>query len=127
MEVAYRDKKFSQSLQSLETAGLPFGEPKLSWVISTKMTPLPEPTESPSLVDEVFCIPLGGKLKDFDIALLPNGLMSLREYQFDTMSWKVLFYQTNPGHIVDLARDLAVGSSCAHLQEKKIREQAEAH
>jgi len=119
MEVAYRDKKLVQSLNSLKSSGLAHETPKLSWVLSADNAAIPDIQVASPAMDEVFCIPLGGKLSDFDIALLPNGLMSLREYQADTMSWKVLFYQTNPGHIVDLARDLAVGSSCVHLQEKR--------
>lgn len=118
MEVAYREKKLAQSLTSLKLSGLAFETPKLSWVLSEVGGKNPEIQTASRAMGEVFCIPLGGKLSDFDIALLSNGLMSLREYQTDTMSWKVLFYQTNPGHIVDLARDLAVGSSCVHLQEK---------
>jgi SNF2 family DNA or RNA helicase len=123
MEVGYRDKKLSQSLTSLKKSGLSFEEPRLSWVMIGSGEQVAEPPGELSRMDEVFRIPLSGSLNQFDIALLPNGLMSLREYQVDTMNWRVLFYQTNPGHIVDLARDLAVGSSCVHLQEKKTRDE----
>lgn len=118
MEVAYRDKKLAQSLHSLKISGLPFGEPCLSWTPPGDNEPGLTTWSDQKCHEEVFRIPLAGKLADFDIALMPTGLMSLREYQPSTMKWKILFHQTNPGHLVDLARDLEVGSSCVHLQEK---------
>jgi hypothetical protein len=117
MDLTYRDKKLKSSLECLAASGLPFATPWLSWIAEGR----PNAPARRQVGDEVFSIPLEGRLGDFDIALLPNGLMSLREYQAEKMSWRVLFFQTNPGHIVDLARDLQVGSCCVHLQEKKTR------
>ena len=118
MSPEFRQKKLESSLGHLVSSGLPHGDPLVLDLIRTSQA---QDSKDSGAGATMFSIPLKGSLESFDIALMNTGLMALREYDPALNSWKVIAYQGNPGHLVDLANDMLVGCRCSHLVETKPR------
>lgn len=118
MSPEYRQKKLESSLVHLVNVGIPHGEPL---ILDAGRTGQASGSVDPGAGATMFSIPLQGTLESFDIALMNSGLMALREHDPKLNSWRVIAYQGNPGHLVDLANDMLVGCRCSHLVETKPR------
>jgi len=114
----FRQKKLELSLGCLVSSGVTYGDPLI--LDLERMSQASESADSGAGAT-MFSIPLKGGLEAFDISLMNTGLMALREYDPKLNTWKVVAYQGNPGHLVDLANDMLVGCRCSHLIENKRR------
>lgn len=118
MNPEYSQKKLEASLKHLGSAGLTYGNPLVA--DPGRMSKASGSSGSEAGTTK-FSIPLAGDLGAFDISLMNTGLMALREYDPTLNAWKIVAYQGNPEHLVDLAKDMLVGFRCSHLIETPIR------
>lgn len=63
----------------------------------------------------IYCIPLGGDLARFDVALLASGVTAIRKNDEGDQPL-IVMEQAVPEFAVDFLRDIQLESVCTHIQ-----------